>query len=141
MNRLKEKYLKEIVPSMIKEFKYSSIMQAPKIEKIVINMGVGEATTNTKLLISRALSPAKISSIRLNEVEKKAEIYLKPEEVSQAIGKGGLNIKLASMLTGYTLDVFRDIDEAEETEDIYKTKIMSMNLLFINIFVICLVRQ
>ena len=50
MNRLKEKYLKEIVPSMIKEFKYSSIMQAPKIEKIVINMGVGEATTNTKLL-------------------------------------------------------------------------------------------
>ena len=71
------------------------------------------------LFISRALSPAKITSIRLNEAEKKAEVYLKPDEVSQAIGKGGLNIKLASMLTGYTLDVFRDIDETENEEDIY----------------------
>ncbi len=83
------------------------------------NIDVINFTNNTSLFISRALSPAKISSIRLNEAEKKAEIYLKPEEVSQAIGKGGLNIKLASMLTGYTLDVFRDIDEDEETEDIY----------------------
>ena len=65
------------------------------------------------------MSPAKISSIRLNEVEKKAEIYLKPEEVSQAIGKGGLNIKLAGMLSGYTLDVFREMDEDTESEDIY----------------------
>jgi N utilization substance protein A len=76
-------------------------------------------TSNTSLFIARSLSPAKITSIRLNETDKKAEIYLKPEEVSQAIGKGGLNIKLASMLTGYTLDVFRDIDEAEHEEDIY----------------------
>lgn len=83
------------------------------------NIDVINYTNNVSLFITRALSPAKISSIRLNEVEKKAEIFLKPEEVSQAIGKGGLNIKLASMLTGYTLDVFRDIDEAEETEDIY----------------------
>ncbi len=83
------------------------------------NIDVINYTNNISLFISRALSPAKISSIRLNEVDKKAEIYLKPEEVSQAIGKGGLNIKLASMLTGYTLDVFRDIDETEETEDIY----------------------
>ena len=83
------------------------------------NIDVINYTNNISLFISRALSPAKISSIRLNEVEKKAEIFLKPEEVSQAIGKGGLNIKLASMLTGYTLDVFRDIDETEETEDIY----------------------
>ena len=83
------------------------------------NIDVINYTSNISLFISRALSPAKISSIRLNEVDKKAEIYLKPEEVSQAIGKGGLNIKLASMLTGYTLDVFRDIDETEETEDIY----------------------
>lgn len=82
------------------------------------NINVINYTNNISLFISRALSPAKISSIRLNEVDKKAEIYLKPEEVSQAIGKGGLNIKLASMLTGYTLDVFRDIDETEETEDI-----------------------
>ena len=55
----------------------------------------------------------------MNEVEKKAEIYLKPEEVSQAIGKGGLNIKLAGMLSGYTLDVFREMDENTEGEDIY----------------------
>ncbi|MBN2767097.1 MAG: transcription termination/antitermination protein NusA [Paludibacteraceae bacterium] len=83
------------------------------------NIDVINFTNNVSLFISRALSPAKISSIRLNETEKKAEIYLRPEEVSQAIGKGGLNIKLASMLTGYTLDVFRDIDESEEIEDIY----------------------
>lgn len=83
------------------------------------NIDVINYTNNISLFISRALSPAKISSIRINEAEKKAEVYLKPEEVSQAIGKGGLNIKLASMLTGYTLDVFRDIDENEEIEDIY----------------------
>jgi len=83
------------------------------------NIDVINYTGNTSLFISRALSPAKISYIRLNEVDKKAEVYLKPEEVSQAIGKGGMNIKLASMLTGYTLDVFRDIDEDEELEDIY----------------------
>lgn len=83
------------------------------------NIDVINYTNNVSLFISRALSPAKISSIRLNETEKKAEIYLHPDEVSQAIGKGGLNIKLASMLTGYTLDVFRNIDENEEIEDIY----------------------
>jgi N utilization substance protein A len=82
------------------------------------NIDVINYTNNVSLFISRALSPAKISSIRLNETEKKAEVYLKPEEVSLAIGKGGLNIRLASMLTGYTLDVYRDIDE-EDTEDIY----------------------
>ena len=75
-------------------------------------------TTNTSLLIQRALSPAKISSIRVNEEEHRAEVYLRPEEVSLAIGKGGLNIKLACMLTGFTIDVFRDIDNADE-EDIY----------------------
>ena len=83
------------------------------------NIDVINYTSNTNLYISRALSPAKISSIRLNEVEKKAEIFLKPEEVSQAIGKNGMNIKLAGMLTGYTLDVFRELDETEDTEDIY----------------------
>lgn len=83
------------------------------------NIDVINFTNNVNLFIARALSPAKITSIRLNEEDKKAEIYLKPEEVSQAIGKGGLNIKLASMLTGYTLDVFRDIDESESEEDIY----------------------
>jgi len=83
------------------------------------NIDVINYTSNTSLFISRALSPAKISSIRLNEVEKKAEVYLKPEEVSQAIGKNGMNIKLAGMLTGYTLDVFRELDEENDTEDIY----------------------
>ena len=83
------------------------------------NIDVVNYTSNINLLISRALSPAKITSIRLDQEAKKAEVYLKPEEVSQAIGKGGLNIRLASMLTGYILDVFRDVDEELETEDIY----------------------
>lgn len=82
------------------------------------NIDVINYTANPSLFIQRALSPAKISSIRLNEEEKKAEVFLKPEEVSLAIGKGGLNIKLACMLTGYNIDVYRDIDE-EEDEDIY----------------------
>ncbi|OJV37518.1 MAG: transcription termination/antitermination protein NusA [Bacteroidales bacterium 36-12] len=83
------------------------------------NIDVINYTSNMKLFIQRALSPAKVSEIVLNDVDKKAEIYMRPEEVSQAIGKGGLNIKLASMLTGYTLDVYRQLDEEEETEDIY----------------------
>lgn len=83
------------------------------------NIDVINYTTNTNLFIARALSPAKITSIHINEEESSADVYLKPEDVSQAIGKGGLNIKLASMLTGYTLDVYRDIDESEFDEDIY----------------------
>lgn len=82
------------------------------------NIDVINYTSNISLFIQRALSPAKISSIRLNEEEHKAEVFLKPEEVSLAIGKGGMNIKLACMLTEYTIDVYRDIDETEE-EDIY----------------------
>ena len=83
------------------------------------NIDVINYTNNVSLFISRALSPAKVTSIHLNEEEKKAEVYLKPEEVSMAIGKGGTNIRLASQLTGYTLDIFRDIEEDDETEDIY----------------------
>ena len=82
------------------------------------NIDVINFTSNVSLFIQRALSPAKISSIRLSEDDKKAEVYLRPEEVSLAIGKGGLNIKLACMLTEYTIDVFRDIEGADE-EDIY----------------------
>lgn len=82
------------------------------------NIDVINYTSNVALFIQRSLSPAKISSIRVNEEEKKAEVYLRPEEVSLAIGKGGLNIKLACMLTEYAIDVFRDIDGADE-EDIY----------------------
>lgn len=82
------------------------------------NIDVINYTGNVSLFIQRALSPAKISSIRVNEEEHKAEVYLRPEEVSLAIGKGGLNIKLACMLTEYTIDVFRDIEGVDE-EDIY----------------------
>ncbi|MDR1644636.1 MAG: transcription termination factor NusA [Tannerellaceae bacterium] len=82
------------------------------------NIDVINYTTNISLFIQRSLSPAKISSIRVNEEERKAEVYLHPEQVSLAIGKGGMNIKLACMLTEYAIDVFRDIDGADE-EDIY----------------------
>lgn len=82
------------------------------------NIDVINYTSNPTLFIQRALSPARISSIRLDEEEKKAEVFLRPEEVSLAIGKGGLNIKLASMLTGYVIDVYRDTEDAYE-EDIY----------------------
>ena len=81
------------------------------------NIDVINYTSNISLFIQRALSPAKISSIRVNEEEHKAEVYLRPEEVSLAIGKGGLNIKLACMLTEYAIDVFRDVEGADE-EDI-----------------------
>lgn len=82
------------------------------------NIDVINYTSNPSLFIQRALSPAKISSIRIDEDEKKAEVFLKPDQVSLAIGKGGLNIKLASILTGYVIDVYRDTDETFE-EDIY----------------------
>ena len=82
------------------------------------NIDVINFTTNTKLYIQRALNPAHISSITLDEENKKAEVYLTPDQVSLAIGKNGLNIKLASMLTGYTIDVFREPSE-DDSEDIY----------------------
>ena len=84
------------------------------------NIDVINYTSNTKLFIQRALSPAKVTSINLDEENNKAEVYLQPEEVSLAIGKGGINIKLASMLTEHTIDVFRVVSEAEaDDEDIY----------------------
>lgn len=83
------------------------------------NIDVINYTANTKLFIQRALSPAKVASIKIDEENKKAEVYLKPEEVSLAIGRGGLNIKLASMLTEYTIDVFREVSDEEADEDIY----------------------
>ncbi len=83
------------------------------------NIDVVNYTANIKLFIQRSLSPAKISSINVDEENRKAEVYLRPEEVSLAIGRGGMNIKLASMLTEYTIDVFRELDESEVDEDIY----------------------
>jgi N utilization substance protein A len=82
------------------------------------NIDVINYTSNPQLLIQRALSPAKISSIRLDNENLHAEVFLRPEEVSLAIGKGGLNIKLASILTGYSIDVYRDV-ETDGEEDIY----------------------
>jgi len=82
------------------------------------NIDVINFTNNTNLFITRALSPAKVNSIKIDEEEKKAEVFLDPEEVSKAIGKGGLNIKLASQLTGYEIEVYRDVDEADEDVDI-----------------------
>lgn len=80
------------------------------------NIDVINFTNNLQLYITRSLSPAKISTIKIDEANKKAEVYLKPNEVSLAIGKGGLNIKLASQLTGYDIDVYRETDSVEEED-------------------------
>ncbi|MDY0101477.1 MAG: transcription termination factor NusA [Lentimicrobium sp.] len=82
------------------------------------NIDVINFTGNSSLYISRALSPAKISSITLNEGDKRADVFMKPDQVSLAIGKGGYNIKLASRLTGYEIDVYRDTDFDNEDVDI-----------------------
>ncbi len=76
------------------------------------NIDVINYTSNAQLLIQRSLSPAKVTSVKLNEETKRAEVFLKPDQISLAIGKGGFNIKLAGKLTGYEIDVFRDNDEA-----------------------------
>ncbi|MBP5800362.1 MAG: transcription termination/antitermination protein NusA [Prevotella sp.] len=83
------------------------------------NIDVINYSSNLQLYITRALSPAKISSITIDQENHKAEVYLEPEEVSLAIGRGGMNIKLASMLTEYTIDVYRVVNESEADEDIY----------------------
>ena len=82
------------------------------------NIDVINYTPNEQLFVQRALAPAKISNIKLNEEEHKAEVFLKPEEVSLAIGRSGMNIKLGSMLTGYSIDVYREVYNAPE-EDVY----------------------
>ncbi len=81
------------------------------------NIDVVNYTTNSSLLIQRALNPAKVSSITLDEEKKTAAVYLKQSEVSLAIGKGGLNIRLASMLTGYDIDVYREVEEEDVNLD------------------------
>ena len=80
------------------------------------NIDVINYTTNVQLYIQRALNPAKITSIKVIEERKKAEVYLKPDQVSLAIGKGGLNIKLAGLLTGYEIDVYRDIEGVDDED-------------------------
>ena len=83
------------------------------------NIDVINYTTNIELFIKRALSPAKISELNLDTEARKAEVYLKQDQVSLAIGKSGLNIKLASMLTEYTIDVYRELEQDSTEEDIY----------------------
>ena len=84
------------------------------------NIDVINYTQNIQLFITRALAPAAVNSIRVDEEARKAEVFLAPDQVSLAIGKGGLNIKLASMLTEYTIDVFREVEgESGEGDDIY----------------------
>ena len=87
------------------------------------NIDVINWTANTRLFIQRALSPAQVTDIKIDEENKKAEVYLQPDQVSLAIGRGGLNIKLASMLTEYTIDVYRVVDDnaqqGTEEDDVY----------------------
>ncbi|KAF0130443.1 MAG: N utilization substance protein A [Bacteroidetes bacterium] len=82
------------------------------------NIDVINYTTNSNLFITRSLSPAKISSIQIDEENKRAEVFMKPDQVSLAIGKGGFNIKLAGKLTGYEIDVYRDSDIDSEDVDL-----------------------
>lgn len=82
------------------------------------NIDVINYTSNIQLYISRALSPAKVTSIKINELDKRADVYLKPDQVSLAIGKGGLNIKLAGQLTGFEIDVYREMEEDDEDVDL-----------------------
>ena len=83
------------------------------------NIDVIPYSSNTMLFIQRALNPAHINNIEINEELKKADVFLNPDQVSLAIGKGGQNIKLASMLTGYTIDVFREVEGEQPIDDIY----------------------
>jgi N utilization substance protein A len=102
-------------------------MKGSRIHGIVRELGnenidVINYTTNTQLYITRALSPAKVSSIKIDEERNRAEVFLKLEEVSKAIGRGGHNIKLAGLLTGYELDVIREGNVAEEEDDVELTE-------------------
>ena len=88
-------------------------MKGSRIHGIVRELGnenidVINYTNNTQLFITRALSPAKINTLKINEEEKRVQVFLDPEEVSRAIGKGGFNIRLAGKLTGYEIDVYRE---------------------------------
>jgi N utilization substance protein A len=82
------------------------------------NIDIINYTNNTTLLLQRSLTPAKIESISLDDDKKRASVFLKPDQVSLAIGKGGFNIKLAGKLTGYDIDVFRDTDVIEDDVDL-----------------------
>ena len=82
------------------------------------NIDVINYTSNLQLFVARALSPAKVISVQILEDEKKANVYLSPDQVSLAIGKGGSNIKLACMLTGYDIEVYREAEETPDEEDV-----------------------
>ncbi len=97
------------------------------------NIDVINYTSNASLYIQRALSPAKITSINLDDIHKKAEVYMKPDQVSLAIGKGGFNIKLAGKLTGYEIDVYRDT-EVDTDDDVDLKELVSLILLLFILF-------
>lgn len=102
-------------------------MKGSRIHGIVRELGnenidVINYTSNMQLLITRALSPAKVNNVKINEEKKTANVYLDVEEVSKAIGRGGQNIKLASLLTGYEIDVMRDNIQAVEEDDVELTE-------------------
>ena len=123
LQRLLEAEVPEIADGLI-SIRRIARMPGSRVHGIVRELGnenidVINWTANIKLFIQRALSPAKVSSINVDEENHKAEVFLQPQEVSLAIGRGGLNIKLASMLTEYTIDVFREVNGEEEDEDIY----------------------
>jgi N utilization substance protein A len=88
------------------------------------NIDVINFTNNPSLFITRALSPARISSIHIMEEFKRAEVFLRPEEVSMAIGKNGMNIRLAGMLTEYQIEVFREVEERADEDDIYSNEFL-----------------
>jgi N utilization substance protein A len=97
-------------------------MKGSRIHSIVRELGnenidIINYTTNNNLYITRSLNPATINSVKLDEEEMKADVYLEPDQVSLAIGKGGLNIKLASELTGYSIDVYRELDTKNVEDD------------------------
>jgi N utilization substance protein A len=98
------------------------------------NIDVINFTNNIQLYIQRALSPAKITSIKLDDEKKTAAVYLKPDQVSLAIGRGGHNIKLAGKLTGYEIDVYREADEHDEDVDIeeFQTRLIAGYLTSLN---------
>ena len=121
LQRLLEAEVPEIADGIISIKGIARMPKGSRVHGIVRelcneNIDVINYTQNTNLYIQRALSPAKVTSISINEEEKKAEVYLMPDQVSLAIGKSGLNIKLASMLTGFTIDVFREVSNEEEDD-------------------------
>ena len=122
LERLFEQEVPEIADGLITIKKIARIYSIVK-ELRNENIDVVNYTTNTQLMIQRSLNPAKISSITIDEEKQTASVYLKPDQVSLAIGKGGLNIRLSKMLTGYDIDVYREVEEEDVDLNEFKDEI------------------